>query len=88
MLTEKEENQILRSKIMSLNSRNLRIQFFRPDEGMQVYHLSRALIMELAYEANALYKVGRCAVIDKELFEKNLEKYKVRKEGTDEQRNS
>ncbi len=84
MITEKEENQILRSKIMSLNARNLRIQFFRPDEGMQVYHLSRALILELAYEANALYKIGRCCVIDKELFEKNLEKYKVRKESTDE----
>lgn len=33
--------------------------------------------MDLAEEADALYKVGRCCVIDKELFEKNLQKYKV-----------
>ena len=36
--------------------------------------------MDLAEEAGALYKVGRSCIIDKELFEKNLQKYKVEPE--------
>ncbi len=26
-------------KILSLDNANLRIQFFRPDEGMRIYHI-------------------------------------------------
>ena len=76
-LEDRKVNFLLREKILSLDSSDLRIQFFRPDEGMKIYHIGRGMVMDLAEEADALYKVGRCCVIDKELFEKNLQKYKV-----------
>lgn len=79
-LADRKLNHALREKIMSLDSTNLRIQFFRPDEGMRVYHVTRGVIMDLAEEADALYRVGRSCIIDKELFEKNLQKYKVTSE--------
>lgn len=55
----------------------MRIEFFRPDEGMKVYHLGRGIIMDLAEEAGVLYKVDRSSVINKELFDQNLQNYKV-----------
>ena len=76
-LEDRKVNSLLREKILSIDSSDLRIQFFRPDEGMKIYHIGRGMVMDLAEEADALYKVGRCCVIDKELFEKNLRKYKV-----------
>ena len=76
-MKERSINHILREKILSLDPSSLRIQFFRPDEGMKIYHIGRGLVMDLAEEADALYKLGRCCIIDKELFEKNLLKYKV-----------
>ncbi len=79
-MKERSINHILREKILSLNSSDLRIQFFRPDEGMKIYHIGRGLVMDLAEEAGALYKLGRCCIIDKDLFEKNLLRYKVSSE--------
>ncbi len=79
-MRERSINGELREKILSLDSKDLRIQFFRPDEGMRIYHIGRGVIMDLAEEAGALYKVGRSCIIDKELFEKNLQKYKVEPE--------
>ena len=81
-MRERNINKELREKIQSLDSTGLRIQFFRPDEGMKIYHIGRGAVMDLAEEAGALYKIGRCCVIDKELFEKNLQKYKVVSERT------
>lgn len=77
-MKERSINSILREKILTLNPEELRMEFFRPDEGMEVYHIGRGLILDLAEEADALYKIGRCCVINKELFNKNLEKYKVK----------
>ena len=79
-MRERSINGELREKILSLDSKDLRIQFLRPDEGMRIYHIGRGVIMDLAEEAGALYKVGRSCIIDKELFEKNLQKYKVEPE--------
>ena len=36
--------------------------------------------MSLAEEADALYRVGRNCIINKELFDKNFQKYKVTSE--------
>ncbi len=79
-LADRKLNAALREKILSLDNANLRIQFFRPDEGMRIYHIGRGVVMDLAEEADALYRVGRSCIIDKELFEKNLQKYKVTSE--------
>lgn len=77
-MKERKINSILREKILALDPEKLRMEYFRPDEGMKVYHMGRGFIMDLAVEADALYKIGRSCVINKELFDKNLEKYKVR----------
>ena len=79
-LADRKLNGALREKIFSLDNANLRIQFFRSDEGMRIYHIGRGVVMDLAEEADALYRVGRSCIIDKELFEKNLQKYKVTSE--------
>lgn len=77
---DRKINSLLREKILSLNGEDLRIQFFRPDEGMKIYHVGRGVIMDLAEEADALYRVGRNCIIEKEAFERNLQKYKVTSE--------
>ena len=53
-MKERSINHILREKILSLDPSSLRIQFFRPDEGMKIYHIGRGLVMDLAEEADAL----------------------------------
>lgn len=76
-MRQRSINAQLREKILSLDSTGLRIEFFRPDEGMKIYHLGRGVIMDLAEEAGALYKVDRSCIINKELFNENLQKYKI-----------
>lgn len=78
-MKERRINAELRQKILDLDPKQLRSEFFRPDEGIHIYHMSRGVIMNLAEEANALYKRGRSCIINKELFDLNLEKYKVQK---------
>ena len=73
-------NGLLREKILALDSSQLRSEFFRPDEGMKIYHIGRGVVMDLAEEAGALYKINRSCVISKGLFDENLEKYKVKRE--------
>ena len=77
-MKERSINHLLRERILELNPNELRVEYFRPDEGMKIYHVSRGVIIDLAEEADALYKVGRSCIINKALFEQNLEKYKVR----------
>lgn len=73
-------NGLLREKILALDSSQLRSEFFRPDEGMKIYHIGRGVVMDLAEEAGAFYKINRSCVISKRLFDENLEKYKVKRE--------
>ena len=73
-------NGLLREKILALDSSQLRSEFFRPDEGMKIYHIGRGVVMDLAEDAGALYKINRSCVISKRLFDENLEKYKVKRE--------
>lgn len=77
----------LRDKILKMSDTELRMRFFRPDEGIRVYHMSRGRLLELAVEADAFYKIGRMCLIDKDKFETNLENYKIESlEGTSYER--
>lgn len=68
-------------KILAMDSDVLRAEYFRPDEGMRIYHMGRGPIMQLAEEAGALYKVNSITLIDMDIFEKYFEEnYKVKKE--------
>lgn len=66
-------------KISAMDPEVLRAEYFRPDEGMRIYHMGRAPIMQLAEEAGALIKINRHVLIHKATFDKNLQKYKVKK---------
>ncbi len=79
-LAERKLNHAIREKILALDPTDIRVEYFRPDEGMMIYHVGRGVIMDLAEEANALYRAGRNCIINKEIFEKNFQKYKVTSE--------
>ena len=68
-----------REKVLALDSSELRSKYFRPDEGIRVYHISRSTIMSWAEEADALYCTGKVCLIDKEKFEEYFEHFKVKK---------
>lgn len=56
----------------------VKVEYFRPDEGMKIYHMGRAVIYKIARDGNAFYKVNRATFIDKVAFEKELKKYLVK----------
>ncbi|MCR4655749.1 MAG: hypothetical protein K5770_05905 [Lachnospiraceae bacterium] len=58
-LAERKLNHAIREKILALDPTDIRVEYFRPDEGMMIYHVGRGVIMDLAEEADALYRVGR-----------------------------
>lgn len=45
-------------KILAMDPDVLRAEYFRPDEGMRIYHMGRTPIMQLAEEAGAGWIVG------------------------------
>ena len=55
----------------------VRKKFFRPDEGMKMYRISRPMLIKLALDAGALYKIGRCCLIHVEEFDAYFEHFKV-----------
>lgn len=55
----------------------IRVEYFRPDEGMKIYHMGREPIYRIARDAGAFYKIDRATLINKAAFEAELEKYKV-----------
>ena len=66
-------------KILAMDPDVLRAEYFRPDEGMRIYHMGRTPIMQLAEEAGALYKINRHVLINKKAFDENFQKYRVKK---------
>ena len=72
-----EVDKDLRNKILAMDPAELRVHFFRPDEGVKIYRMSRGRVLDLAMESDGLYKIGRMCLIDKAKFEENLEKYKL-----------
>ena len=79
-LAERKLNHAIRERILALDPSDIRVEYFRPDEGMMIYLVGRGVIMDLAEEANALYRVGRNCIINKKLFDENFQKYKVTSE--------
>ena len=53
-------------------------KFVNAEEGAIIYGISKSRIIVIAREAGAVYKVGNSALINTELFEKYLERGRVR----------
>ena len=45
-------------------------------EGQAMYSISKSRFMEMAKDAGAIYKVGKSALVNTEIFEKYLEQYR------------
>ncbi len=51
-------------------------KYVNATEGSIIYSLGKTRFMALAKEANAIYKVGKSALVNTELFEQFLEQYR------------
>ena len=51
-------------------------KYVNATEGAIIYSMSKTHLMRLVNEAGALYKVGNSALINTEIFEEFLEKYR------------
>ena len=52
-------------------------KFVRYQEGAERYSLGLTKFKELALEAGAIYKVGKIALVNCEIFEQHLELYRT-----------
>lgn len=58
------------------NTKNVMKKYVNATEAAIIYSLGKTRIMTLAREANAIYKVGNSALINTQLFEAYLEKFR------------
>ena len=52
-------------------------RFVRYKEGAQLYSLSQSTFERRAKEAKAIYKMGKIALVNTEIFERYLESFRV-----------
>jgi hypothetical protein len=58
------------------DTRDVMKKYVNATEGAIIYGISKSRIMVIAAEAGAVYKVGNSALINTELFEAYLEKFR------------
>ena len=58
------------------DTKDIMKKYVNATEGAIIYGISKSRIMVLASEAGAVYKVGNSALINTELFEVFLERYR------------
>ena len=51
-------------------------RFVRYEEGAKIYSMSKCSFMQKAKEAGAVYKVGKMALVNTEIFEQYLELFR------------
>ena len=59
------------------DTKDLMKKYVNATEGAVIYGLGKTRIMTLAVEAGAVYKVGNSALINTEIFEAYLEKFRA-----------
>ena len=72
------EVQHLEAQVQNGNKR-----FVRYAEGVALYSLGLHTFQEIAKEANAVYKVKRCVLVNLDMVNEYLEKYRVFGEGAE-----
>ena len=43
-LAERKLNHAIREKILALDPTDIRVEYFRPDEGMRIYHMKHSFL--------------------------------------------
>jgi len=54
-----------------------RERFIRASEGMDMYHMSRTTFIKIARDSGGLYKINGLVLVDKDVFDKYLETYRI-----------
>lgn len=72
-----DKEVIIDGKLFVPVEKPIKVEYFRPDEGMKIYHMGRDVLYRIARDAGAFYKVKRATFINKAAFDAELEKYKV-----------
>lgn len=73
-------NDQKRSEVMEA-ARRLRRKYLRYQQAEIVYSLSHKKLMELAGDAEAIYRLDGIVLINREIFDEYLEKFHEKKEG-------
>ena len=73
-------NDQKRSEVMEA-ARRLRRKYLRYQQAEIVYSLSHKKLMELASDAEAIYRMDGIVLINREIFDEYLEKFHEKKEG-------
>ena len=73
-------NDQKRSEVMEA-ARRLRRKYLRYQQAEIVYSLSHKKLMELASNAEAIYRLDGIVLINREIFDEYLEKFHEKKEG-------
>lgn len=73
-------NDQKRSEVME-TARRLRRKYLRYQQAEIVYSLSHKKLMELASDAEAIYRLEGIVLINREIFDEYLEKFHEKKEG-------
>ena len=73
-------NDQKRSEVME-TARRLRRKYLRYQQVEIVYSLSHKKLMELASDAEAIYRLDGIVLINREIFDEYLEKFHEKKEG-------
>lgn len=58
-------------------SREKKKKFVRYQEGAEIYSISVRKFQDLAKDAGAIYKVGKMALVNCEIFDKYMETFKL-----------
>ena len=77
---DKYYNDQKRSEVME-TARRLRSKYLRYQQAEIVYSLSHKKLMELASDAEAIYRLDGIVLINREIFDEYLEKFHEKKEG-------
>ena len=72
-------NEQKRSEVMEA-ARRLRRKFLRYQQAENVYSLSHKKLMEMAYDAGAIYRMDGIVLINREIFDEYLERFHETKE--------
>ena len=72
-------NKQKRSEVME-TARRLRRKFLRYQQAEIVYSLSHKKLMEMAYDAGAIYRMDGIVLINREIFDEYLERFHETKE--------
>ena len=74
-------NEQKRSEVME-GARRLRRKFLRYQQAKIVYSLSHKKLMELANAAGAIYRMDGIVLINRDIFDKYLERFREKKENS------